>query len=113
MSEASRGDVWSVGLEPTVGREPAGARAALVLSVDKFNHGPADLVIVLPITSRNQGQPLHVELTPPEGGLPKPGFIQCDDIRSISKQRLQRFHGTVSAQTMAEVEKRMRILLNL
>jgi mRNA interferase MazF len=84
-----------------------------VLSVDKFNHGPADLVIVLPISSKNKGQPLHVEVTPPEGGLTLPSFVKCDDIRSISKQRLKRFHGTVSAQTMAEVEKRMRILLNL
>jgi mRNA interferase MazF len=56
---------------------------------------------------------VHVEVTPPEGGLKLPGFIQCDDIRSISKQRLKRFHGTVSPQTMAEVEKRLRILLNL
>jgi len=113
MSEASRGDVWSVNLDPTLGREQAGTRPALVLSVDKFNHGPADLVIVLPITSRNRGQPLHVELTPPEGGLQLPSFIKCEDIRSIAKQRLQRFQGTVSAETMAEVEKRMRILLNL
>ena len=112
-SEASRGDVWSVNLDPTIGREQAGIRPALVFSVDKFNHGPADLLIVLPITSRNKGQPFHVEVTPPEGGLKLPSFIKCDDIRSISKQRLKRFHGTVSAQTMAEAEKRMRILLNL
>jgi len=111
--EASRGDVWSVNLDPTLGREQAGTRPALVFSVDKFNHGPADLLIVLPITSRNKGQPLHVEVTPPEGGLKLPSFIKCDDIRSISKQRLKRFHGRVSAQTMAEVEKRMRVLLNL
>jgi len=31
----------------------------------------------------------------------------------VSKQRLKQFHGTVSAQTMAEIEKRIRILLNL
>src|SRR6266581_264567 len=112
-SQASRGDVWSVNLDPTLAREQAGTRPALVLSVDKFNHGPADLVIVLPITSKDKGQPLHVEVTPPEGGLKVPSFVKCDDIRSISKQRLRRFQGTVSAQTMAAVEKRMRILLNL
>jgi len=56
---------------------------------------------------------VHVEVTPPEGGLKLPSFIQCDDIRSISKQRLKRFHGAVTSRTMAEVEKRLRILLNL
>jgi mRNA interferase MazF len=111
--QASRGDLWSVSLDPTLGREQAGTRPALVLSVDKFNHGPADLIVVLPITSKNKQQPLHVEVTPPEGGLKLSSFIKCDDIRSISKQRLKRFHGTVSAKTMAEVEKRVRILLDL
>lgn len=96
-----------------LGREQSGTRPALVLSVDKFNHGPADLVIVLPITSKNKCQPLHVEVTPPEGGLKLTSFVKCDDIRSISKQRLKQCYGAHSPQTMAEVENQMRILLNL
>ncbi len=112
-SEPNRGDVWTINLDPTVGREQAGTRPALVVSVDKFNHGPADLVVVLPITSRNKNQPVHVPVKPPEGGLSMLSFIKCDDIRSVSKQRLKEFYGTVSAHTMAEVETRIRILLNL
>src|SRR6266851_3039239 len=107
-SLASRGDVWSVNLDPSLGREQAGTRPALVFSVDRFNHGPADLVIVLPITSKNKHQPLHVEVTPPEGGLKLKSFVKCDDIRSISKQRLKQFYGTISTETMAEIENRMR-----
>ncbi len=113
VSQPSRGEVWSVNFDPILGREQAGTRPALVLSVDKFNHGPAELVIVLPITSKDKRQPIHVSVTPPEGGLRLPNFIKCDDIRSVSKQRFKRFHGTLSARTLAEVEKRMRILLNL
>jgi mRNA interferase MazF len=112
-SEPSRGDVWSINLDPTVGREQAGTRPALVVSVDKFNHGPADLVVVLPITSKDKKQPIHVPVKPPEGGLSMLSFIKCDDIRSVSKQRLKQFYGTVAVQTMAEVEKRIRILLDL
>ena len=115
MSELApgRGDVWSINLDPTIGRGQAGTRPALVLSVDKFNQGPADLVIVLPITSQDKKQPIHVPVRPPEGGLAALSFIKCEDIRSISKQRLKRFYGTLSARTMAEVERRIRILLNL
>jgi mRNA interferase MazF len=112
-SEPSRGDVWSIDLDPAVGHEQQGTRPALVVSIDKFNRGPADLVIVLPITSKDRKQPLHVPVKPPEGGLSKLSFIKCEDIRSVAKQRLQRFYGAVSAQTIAEVEKRIRILLNL
>ena len=64
-----RGDIWSVSFDPTLGREQAGTRPALVLSVDKFNHGPADLVVVLPITSKDKRQPMHVQVSPSEGGL--------------------------------------------
>lgn len=111
--QPSRGDVWEVSLDPTIGREQTGTRPALVLSIDKFNHGPAELVIVLPISSKNKNQPLHVAVTPPEGGLSLPSFIKCEDIRSVSRQRLKQFCGIVTAQTLAEVEKRMRILLRL
>jgi mRNA interferase MazF len=112
-SEPSRGEVWSINLDPTVGGEHAGTRPALVVSVDKFNHGPAGLVVVLPITSKDKDQPLHVPVKPPEGGLSMLSFIKCDDIRPVSKQRLKQFRGTVSAQTLAAAEMRIRILLNL
>lgn len=113
LIQPSRGDVWEVSLDPTIGHEQAGTRPALVLSIDKFNHGPAELVIVLPISSRNKNQPLHVAVTPPEGGLSLPSFIKCENVRSVSRQQLKRFCGTVAAPTLTEVEKRMKILLHL
>jgi mRNA interferase MazF len=109
----SRGDVWSVNLDPTVGREQAGTRPGLILSVDRFNHGPADLVVLLPITSQDKRQPLHVPVAPPEGGLKILSFVKTDDIRSVSKQRLRKRLGTVSHETLAAVEERLRILLDL
>jgi mRNA interferase MazF len=108
-----RGDIWSVTFDPTLGREQAGTRPALVLSVDKFNHGPADLVVVLPITSKDKRQPMHVQVFPADGGLKLTSFIKCEDIRSVSRQRFRQFHGIASARTMTEVETRVRILLNL
>ena len=65
----SRGELWLVDLNPVRGREQAGRRPALVVSVDGFNHGPADLVVVLSIASRDKGIPWHVALEPPEGGV--------------------------------------------
>ena len=111
--QPSRGDIWFVNFDPILGREQAGPRPALVVSVDKFNHGPAELVVVLPIISKNERQPLHVEITPPEGGLTIPSFVKTDDLRSVSKGRCIQFMGEVSARTLAQVEQRMRILLML
>lgn len=55
----------------------------------------------------------HVEVMPPEGGLKEQSFIKCEDIRAVSKVRLSNRWGAVSATTLADVEDRMRILLDL
>ncbi len=102
-----------VDLNPTRGHEPTGMRPGLVISVDPFNHGPAGLVVLLPLTSIAKGIPFHVEINPPEGGVKVRSFIKCEDVRSIAKERLSGKWGKVSASTIAAVEDRVRILLGL
>ena len=109
----SRGQVWEVDLNPTRGHERAGRRPALIVSVDAFNHGPAGLVVVLPITTTARGIPLHVPAGPPEGGVRRPSFIKCEDVRSISIERLVAPWGLVSPHTMNSVADRLRIVLDL
>lgn len=113
MAEPSRGEIWLVDLNPVCGHEQAGRRLALVVSVDGFNHGPAGLVIVIPITTKDKGIPLHVGVFPPEGGLNEQSFIKCEDVRSVAKERLVKCLGRVEEGTLAEVEDRLRILLGL
>ena len=109
----SRGDVWFVDFNPTRDREQAGIRPAIIISVDEFNYGPADLVAVLPVTTKDKGIPLHVIIKPPEGGLKNKSFIKCEDIRTITKERLINFSGKVSSDTLEAIEERLRIFLNL
>jgi len=111
--EPSRGEVWMLDLNPTRGREQAGRRPGLIVSVDLFNRGPAGLVVVLPITSKAKGIPFHVEVDPPEGGLKQKSFIKCEDVRSVATERLLQRYGAVSLETLSRVEDRLRILLNL
>ena len=109
----SRGEVWFLNLDPTRDREQAGSRPALVVSVDPFNYGPADLVVVLPVTSKAKGIPFHVPVSPPEGGVCQASFIKCEDVRSVSRSRLQERWGAVTPDTLAAVEDRLRILMGL
>ena len=113
MIDPARKEVWLINLNPTLGREQAGTRPALVTSTDIFNRGFAELVFVIPITSKNKNIRSHVPLSPPEGGLNMPSYIMCEAMRSVSKQRLIKRLGVVSASTMSEVEDRLRILLDL
>jgi mRNA interferase MazF len=83
-------------LRSTIGHEQAGARSALILSVDLFNEGPAELVVAIPMTRTERKVRWHVEVTPPEGGLAARSFIQCENVRSVSKRRLKRRRGRVA-----------------
>jgi len=100
-------------LEPITGHEQGGRRPCLVLSDDLFNHGPAELVVVLPITSRDRGIPLRVSLEPPEGGLRMTSYVMPEMIRSISTRRLVSRIGAVSSTKMSAIESHVKAVLGL
>ena len=108
-----RGEVWLVTLAPTVGHEQTGRRPAIVISEDVFNSGPAELVVVLPITSTLRPIPSQVRLSPPDGGLNRESAVLCEAIRSVSRSRLVRRLGPVSTARLRLVEDALRILLSL
>jgi mRNA interferase MazF len=102
-----------IDLDPIRGHERAGKRPSLIISDDVFNSGPAGLVIVLPLTTKPKGVRSHVPVQPPEGGLRKPSFIKCEDVRSVAIERLGKRLGIVSSTTMEAVALRLRILMDL
>ncbi|MCG3198799.1 MAG: putative endoribonuclease MazF7 [bacterium] len=108
-----RGDLWWVDLGEPTGHEQGGKRPALVLSVDPLNRSLAELVVVLPLTTRARNIRSHIEVVRPEGDLSRPSFIKCEDIRSISKARLARRIGNVRPVTLHAVETYVRYLLGL
>ncbi len=113
MTAPARGEIWIADLNPTRGREQAGRRPVLVVSEDLLNQGPADLVIVLPLTSTLRPIPSHIRITPPEGGLKVESAVLCEAIRSISRSRLVQRWGEVSVEVMESIEDVLRILLRL
>ena len=108
-----RGEVWWADLNPVVGHEQAGRRPVLIVSSDIFNEGPTGLVVVVPVTSVRRGTPMHVVISPPEGGLTNVSYAMCEQIRTISKDRLEKVSGSVGGGVMAAVEDRMKTLLDI
>ncbi|WP_129672146.1 type II toxin-antitoxin system PemK/MazF family toxin [Candidatus Chloroploca sp. Khr17] len=112
--EPSRGEIWLADLHPIRGHEQAGTRPVLIVSTDIFNHGPAGLVFVLPLTRTDRRIPAHIPLEPPEGGVRSRSLILCDALRSVSKDRLKgNPWGSVSQATLQRVEETLRMLLDL
>ena len=73
----------------------------------------AGLVVIVPLTTRDKKNSLHVPVDPPEGGVTARSFAKCEDVRSLSKDRLKDRWGRVEPATLAEVEDRLRVLLGL
>lgn len=113
MADIRRGAVWQVDFAPVRGHEQAGVRPALVLSVDGFNNGPAQLAVVAPLTTRDRRIASHVRIVPPDGGVRAVSFIKCEDTRSVSTDRFLEAWDSVSADVLAQVEDWVRILLGL
>ena len=117
MADPKRGEIWLVHLGTGRGHEQTGQRPVLVVSDDAFNSGLAGLVMVVPLTSKvakSKNIPAHVPVDPPEGSLKTASVILCDQLRTLSKDRLGTVPwGTVSAATLGEAENALRVLLGL
>ncbi len=70
-------------------------------------------MIVVPITSKNKSIPLHVEISGKETGLDLTSYIKSEDVRSISRERLEKRIGRVSEEVMSQVLDVIKILLDI
>jgi mRNA interferase MazF len=79
-NNVARTEVWMTDFGFGRGREQAGMRPSLIISHDGFNQSAAELVIVIPITSKAKGIRTHVKVKPPEGGLTMVSYVKCEDV---------------------------------
>lgn len=68
---------------------------------------------VLRVTTKTKGIRSHVQILPPESGIREPSFIKCEDVRSISTERLITRWGVIPSATLAEAEDCLRIIMCL
>jgi mRNA interferase MazF len=92
-------EVWVAQLDPIAGHEQAGTRPVVVVSRDAFNAAGWRLCFCVPLSTRDRGSPLHVELLPPEGGVRATSFALVDQMRSLDSSRLLERWGTIDDMT--------------
>lgn len=108
-----RGEVWLVDFGDPVGREQSGTRPAVVVSADLLNDSRAGVVIVVPITTAHRGLPSHVEIDRGASGLDEISYAKCEDVKSISEERLSGRLGEVSDEAIFQIARVLRLLLDL
>jgi mRNA interferase MazF len=110
---ARRGEVWLVDFGEPVGREQSGHRPAVVISSDLLNDSRAGVVVVVPVTTTHRGLPSHVEIEPGSSGLDEISYAKCEDVKSVSEQRLIGRLGSVNEAVVFEMARALRFLLEL
>lgn len=79
-------DIYLADLNPTVGREQFGKRPVLIVSNNYENL--LDVVTIIPITSLKDGRKIYPNELLLRNELEKPSILLCQQIRTISKNRL-------------------------
>ncbi len=110
---AARGEVWLVDFGEPVGREQSGHRPGVVVSADGLNESRSGVVIVVPCTTTRRGLISHVEIDPASSGLDELSYAKCEDVKSISEQRLVARLGAADPEAMFEIGRALRFLLDL
>jgi mRNA interferase MazF len=82
------------------------------VSADRLNESPAGVVIVVPCTTAHRGLPSHVELDPDAAGLDEVSYAKCEDVKSVSDQRLIARLGVVNDEARFPIARALRFLLD-
>jgi mRNA interferase MazF len=108
-----RGDVWTVNLEPVVGSEQGKARPAVIIQNDIGNQYSPVLIVAAIASGETARYDVQVEVKVPEGGLHHDSLVLLNQIRTVDKQRLGRYWGRLSPETMRRVDRAIEISLGL
>lgn len=101
MNNPLQGEIWLFDPDSTTGNEIGKKiRPCLVISNNTWNKVRSGLVIIVPLTSVQKDILSHVRIDPPEGGLNTISFALCEQIRSISRERLKKRIGLVKSPTI-------------
>lgn len=107
-----RGDIFYADLDPIIGSEQGGIRPVIVVQNNVGNKYSQTLV-VLPISSaKKNNMPTHIQI---KGSklLPKNSIVLAEQIRTIDRNRLLRYVGSVGLEVMEKVDRAVKISIGV
>ena len=110
-----QGEIWSVGLDPTLGAEMRKTRPVIVVSDDELGRLP--LRIVVPLTdwkAHYVHAPWMVRVSADaKTRLTKPSAADCFQVRSISEERFIKRIGVVDPVAMGRIREGLAAVLSI
>jgi mRNA interferase MazF len=111
-----RGEIYFVNLSPVQGREQAGQRPVLVLSIDDINRLPLVITVVVGTKGANisRDYPTNVRVAAADSGLPLETVFLCFQLRSLDARRFPPAPaGKVTGNILEQIEAAVRYCLGL
>lgn len=110
--EVRRGEVWLANLGHNEGCEQRGVRPVLIIQNDIGNmHSPTTIVASI-TDAKKRYMPTHVTIDP-SGYLPKRSVVLLEQLRTIDKIKIIKFVTVLPDKAIEEVNKKLKISLNL
>jgi mRNA interferase MazF len=113
---ARRGEIYMVNLNPAQGREQAGRRPVLALSIDTINRLPLVVTVIVGTKGENvtRDYPTNARVSPLESGLPMETVFIGFQIRSLDPRRLGGLPaGRLYGSALEKIENAVRHCLGL
>lgn len=108
------GDVVEVDLGVPAGSEAGLRRPAVIVTADRILLHRPRVVQVVPVTSTVRGYATEVTVpADPGNGLDADSAAQCQHLRAVASQRIDRTLGNVGPVTLAQVRDTIATLLDL
>lgn len=108
------GDVVEVDLGVPAGSEAGLRRPAVIVTADRILLHRPSVVQVVPVTSTVRGYATEVTVpADPANGLDVDSAAQCQHLRAVAAQRIDRTLGNVGPVTLAQVRDTIATLLDL
>jgi len=107
--EITRGSIYWVKLDPTVGSEIKKERPCIVISVDPINQSRKTVVIIPLSSSAKEYNPITVAVKC-EG---KPSTAILDQIRAVDKSRISNKCHDLTSDELQKIEASLKVLCGL
>lgn len=111
----SRGEIWLINLDPTIGAEIQKTRPAIIVNDDDI--GILPLKVIVPITDwkeRYSIAPWMVRLeADAESGLDKNSAADAFQVRSVAQERFVQQLGKLSDDMMQKITSALAVVLRI
>ena len=114
LARPTRGEIYLVNFDPTIGAKIHKTRPALIVQNDIANrHSPITIAAAVTSQFDEPLYPTEVLIRSPEGGLTVDSVVLLNQVRSVDKRRLVRRLGALTPTTMERVTRALQISLGM